>query len=67
VGRRTPPRTLTPIVGSHYRLADSRVVIAVATGQNRPMPLFTTVPDELCAVAYADPEEARPDALEHGA
>lgn len=55
-------RQPTPIASTVYRLADSRVVIAVTTGENGPMPLFTEVSGDLCAVAYTDPEEARRDA-----
>lgn len=53
--------TRRPIASSIYRLADSDVLIGVATTLAGPTPLFTDVEGEIACVAYTDESEARAD------
>lgn len=50
------------IASSPYRLADSHVLIAVAMTERGPEPLCAQAGDEIVAVAYTDPAEAKADA-----
>ena len=53
--------TRRPIATSVHRLADSEVLIAVATSPEGPAPLFTEVAGETTCVAWTDADEARAD------